>query len=331
MLAFLSSGTLVNHDTGPHHPERPDRIRIIYRALFQAGFIVEDPFPDFLADPGLSPLGLPRLNEITPAPADESLILLCHPQSHIDRIKRICEFGGGVLDSGDTPVAANAHDMALLSLGCAIGAADAVMTGQSRRAFAAGRPPGHHAEPAHAMGFCLYSNVAIAARYIQKTYGVERVAIVDFDVHHGNGTQACLEDDASVLFISLHQHPSTCYPGSGHEWEIGVGAGRGTTMNLPLDPGGDDDVYLSVMRGKVVPKLDAFKPQVLLLSAGFDAHRDDPLAQMKLSEDGFAQITTLLCEVSNVHCDGRVISVLEGGYNLRALGRSVVRHVGAMI
>jgi acetoin utilization deacetylase AcuC-like enzyme len=256
---------------------------------------------------------------------------LCHPPQHVNGIKRVCSAGGGVLDQGDTPVCAASHDIALLSVGSAIAAADAVMTGKATRAFSAGRPPGHHAEPDRAMGFCLYSNAAILARYIQKQYGVARVAIVDFDVHHGNGTQTCLEDDSSVLFISLHQHPNTCYPGSGHAWEIGVGPARGYTVNIPFDPGAGDLDYLRVVDTRVVPELDEFRPEVLILSAGFDAHRDDPLAEIELSDECFELMTRSLCALADQHCGGRVISVLEGGYNLRALGRSVVRHMMGMM
>jgi acetoin utilization deacetylase AcuC-like enzyme len=180
------------------------------------------------------------------------------------------------------------------------------------------------------MGFCLFSNVAIATRYLQQQHGVGRIAIVDFDVHHGNGTQECLEEDAHKLFISLHQHPRTCYPGSGYESETGRGAGEGLTVNIPMSPGCEDAQYLDAMKDKVLPRIDAFKPEVMLLSAGFDAHRDDPLAQMELTEEGFEAITRLLVDAANRHCARRIVSALEGGYNLRALGRSVVRHLVAL-
>jgi acetoin utilization deacetylase AcuC-like enzyme len=235
-----------------------------------------------------------------------------------------------VLDQGDTPVGPNAFEIALLSLGSLLGCCDAVISGRAKRAFSAARPPGHHAEPDRPMGFCLFSNVAIATRYLQRKHGLGKLAIVDFDVHHGNGTQACLEDDPSVLFISLHQHPRTCYPGSGFDYETGVGPGAGYTINIPFQPGADDADYLKVIESRVVPELDRFRPEALLISAGFDAHRDDPLADVNLSEEGFELMTRQLVAVADQYCQGRVISALEGGYNLRALARSVVRHLVAM-
>ena len=269
-----------------------------------------------------------RLTDLgEPAPADEKWLQTVHSQEHIERIRHICALGGGVLDQGDTPVGPTSFDIALLATGALLGCCDAVMQGRVTRSFAAIRPPGHHAEPQRAMGFCLFSNIAIAARYLQQAHGVGKVAIVDFDVHHGNGTQAAFEDDPSVLFISLHQDPRTCYPGTGYAWEVGEGAGREFTLNIPFDPGSGDEAYDNAFRGQVVAKLDQFAPEILLISAGFDAHRDDPLAQIELSEEAFERMTRTLVKVAEVHCAGRVVSALEGGYNLRALGRSVVRHL----
>jgi acetoin utilization deacetylase AcuC-like enzyme len=197
------------------------------------------------------------------------------------------------------------------------------MAGAVRRAFAAIRPPGHHAEPDKAMGFCLFANVAIAARYLQQHHGIGKVAIVDFDVHHGNGTQAAFAKDPSVLFISLHQDPRSCYPGTGYASEVGVG----NVLNVPMDPGSDDAAYLGAFDSCVLPAIDKFQPEFLLISAGFDAHADDPLAQISLSEECFEKMTRLLVEAAELHADGRIVSALEGGYNLRAMGRSVVRHL----
>jgi acetoin utilization deacetylase AcuC-like enzyme len=331
MTGFSTSPRFVEHLTGPHHPERPDRIRAIYRAVRDAGLVDSpDPFPDFSLETGLKPVGGEKLLELTPVPANESLLTLVHTPKHVQHVKHVCELGGGVLDLGDTPVGRNSFEIAMLSLGSGITAADAVMSGRVKRAFSAGRPPGHHAEPDRAMGFCLFSNIAIVARYLQKQYGLKQIAIVDFDVHHGNGTQAAFEDDPSVLFISLHQDPRTCYPGSGHDYEVGDHAGRGFTLNIPFMPGAGDAEYLHALDARVIPKLSDFNFEILLISAGFDAHREDPLAQIELSEDCFEQMTRKLVDVANAQCDGKVISLLEGGYNLRALGRSVVRHLVAL-
>ena len=328
MVGLSTSPRFVEHVTGPHHPERPDRIRAIHRAVRAAGMIDSpDPFPDFRIDLGAIDGRGMKLTQLTPQAAEEKWVLAVHPKEYLHRIQRVCELGGGVIDQGDTPVGPASCEIALLSLGSLLGCCDAVMGGQVKRAFSAARPPGHHAEPDRPMGFCLFSNVAIAARYLQKQHGVGKIAIVDFDVHHGNGTQAVFEADPSVLFTSLHQHPRTCYPGSGYEHETGVSAGEGFTMNIPFAPGAGDDEYLAAFEAKVMPKLDDFRPEMLLISAGFDAHRDDPLAQIELSEECFERMTQLLAAAADRHCGGRVVSTLEGGYNLRALGRSAVKHL----
>jgi len=328
MIGFCTSTRYVEHETGRHHPERPDRIRAVAKAVRQAGMIDSpDPFPELRLDFGFTHPQPFTLRELDPSPADPELAALVHTPRHIDYVRRVCAMGGGVLDQGDTPVCAASYEIALLALGSAIRCADAVMTGEVKRAFSAARPPGHHAEPDRPMGFCLFNNIAIAARHIQRSYSIARVAIVDFDVHHGNGTQASFEDDPSVLFISMHQHPSTCYPGTGHHWERGRGAGEGHTVNIAFNPGCDDADYAAAMQQHVLPALDDFAPEVLLISAGFDGHAEDPLAQMELSENAFEQMTRQLVELAGRHCRGRVVSVLEGGYNLRALGRCVVRHL----
>lgn len=331
MTGFCSSPRFVEHQTSPTHPERPDRIRALHTAIRRAGLLDSpNPFPDFQIDFGAFPAAAERLAEIEPHFAEEKWLETVHGARYIQRIRHVCEIGGGVLDQGDTPVGPESFEIGLLAVGAGLASCDAVVKGHVKRAFAAVRPPGHHAEPQRPMGFCLFSNIAIATRYLQRQHGIERLAIVDFDVHHGNGTQAAFEDDPSVLFISLHQDPRTCYPGSGYDFEVGVDAGRGFTLNCPFPPGAGDPQYLTVMRDRVVPKLDDFAPQFLLISAGFDAHQDDPLAQIELTEEAFEKMTRILVEVANRHCDGRIVSLLEGGYNLRALGRSAVRHLMAM-
>jgi acetoin utilization deacetylase AcuC-like enzyme len=332
MTGFCSTARFVDHPTSPTHPERPDRIRAIATAVRRAGLIVSaNPFPDFNIDFGpLPPCGVTLAELGEPRSAEEKWLLTVQTPRHVERVRHICAIGGGVLDQGDTPVGPESFEVARLATGAVLDCCDAVVAGRVRRAFAAVRPPGHHAEPDRAMGFCLFSNVAIAARYLQQAHRIPKIAIVDFDVHHGNGTEAAFEDDPSVLFISLHQDPRTCYPGTGYASEVGTGAGRGFTLNLPFPPGSDDDDYLRVMRDRVVPKLHDFRPDFLLISAGFDAHAEDPLAQIELSEEAFEKMTRMLVEVADEHCGGRIVSALEGGYNLRALGRSVVRHLIAL-
>lgn len=328
MVGFASSARFVEHDSGPYHPERADRIRAVLKAVRDAGMIDSpNPFPDFDLDMQIKPAAGMKLKELEFEPAAEEWLYSVHSPRHVQFVKHVCRIGGGVLDQGDTVVCRRSHEIAMLALGAVLRCCDAVMSGQVKRAFAAVRPPGHHAEPERAMGFCLYSNVAVAARYLQVRHHVERVAIVDFDVHHGNGTQAAFERDPNVFFISMHQSPHTCYPRSGYEWEIGTGPGRGYTLNLPFEAGCDDKDYLKVVDARVLPELEEFNPQVLLISAGFDAHQEDPLASMNLSEEGFELITRSLVALADRHCAARVVSVLEGGYNLRALGRSVVRHL----
>jgi len=332
VTGFCSSPRFVEHQTSPGHPERPDRVRAIATAVRAAGLLESaHPFPEFGIDFGVMPRATERLLELDePQPVDEKWLLAVHTLEHVDRIRRVCDLGGGILDEGDTPVGPESFEIARLSMGAVLACCKAVADGRVRRAFAAVRPPGHHAEPQRAMGFCLFANIAIAARYLQQAHGIGKIAIVDFDVHHGNGTQAAFEDDPSVLFISLHQDPRTCYPGTGYEREVGQGAGRGFTLNLPFAPGAGDEDYLRVMEARVLPKLVEFRPDFLLISAGFDAHRDDPLAQIELSEEAFDRMTRMLVDVSDAQCGGRVVSALEGGYNLRALGRSVVRHLIAL-
>jgi acetoin utilization deacetylase AcuC-like enzyme len=333
-VGFISDAVFALHDTGPSHPERPDRLRAVHRGLREAGLLDgEDAFPKFKLDVGGSiPWSSRALSRLGYRAARDEDLLLTHSAEHIAYVARLCVEAGRsasatFLDTGDTVVCPRSDELARGSVGAAISAVDAVLDGTVERCFVASRPPGHHAEPERAMGFCLYSNIAIAARHAKERRGLGRVAVVDFDVHHGNGTQACLGHLPDYLFISLHQHPQSCYPGTGFEWEIGVGAGRGFTMNVPLPPTSGDRTYMTAMEGKVIPRLREFKPDLLLLSAGFDAHADDPLADMEVSDEGFTQITRALMDASDALCQGRVVSLLEGGYNLPALARCSARHV----
>ena len=268
--------------------------------------------------------------EIDPRPATIDELMLVHTRRHVERVRLRCE-NGGLLDNGDTVVGAESYEIARLAAGAVLRCVDGVMGGEFRRAFAAIRPPGHHAEPNASMGFCLFSNLAIAARYAQQKYALERIAIVDFDAHHGNGTQAEFQTDPCVFFVSIHEDPHTLYPYSGYKWEIGAGAGRGSTLNVPMPADGGDEQYLAAMSERIVPRLLSFRPQLLMISAGFDAHRDDPESDMNVTDKGFNAMTRMLAGAANECCDGKIVSVLEGGYDLRALGRSVVAHLQALV
>lgn len=293
----------------PHftHPESPDRLRSIEKAL-QA--------PEFAKlirkSPPLSELQLDQVR-------------LIHSQAHIDRILRKIPEGGHQYIDADTYLSHGSANAALRAVGAVCDAVDQVMSGKANNAFCAVRPPGHHAEPNRAMGFCLFNNVAIAAEYARKHYLLRRVAIVDFDVHHGNGTQAAFERQADVLYISSHEMPH--YPGTGSPTETGVG----NIVNIPLAAGTEGAEFRRKISAIALPALRKFKPELVLISAGFDAHRDDPLADIELVVDDYRWITAELADFAADFCGGRIISSLEGGYNLEALAQSVAAHVGELL
>ena len=338
MLAFVSSPRFVEHalpgplpDRTGGHPERPDRIRAVHAAVREAGLIASpSPFPDFSLGFGLACDGPALLELESDAPADDAALTLVHPMEYVRFIGDIAARGGGYADHGETYLGPRSDEVARLAVASAIRAADAVMSGEARRAFAAVRPPGHHAEVARAMGFCLYATAAIVVRHLQNAHGLARVAVVDFDVHHGNGTQAVFWRDASVLNVSLHQDPRALWPGTGYADETGEGEGRGFTLNVPLPPGTDDERFLVALRERVLPRVREFAPEVIVVGAGFDAHAADPLAQLALSEAGFGAIGAELARLTDELCGGRLIATLEGGYNLRALGGSVVAFLRAL-
>jgi acetoin utilization deacetylase AcuC-like enzyme len=267
--------------------------------------------------------GMDLLRVDAPLAADDDL-LRAHPKAHIATIKAAAPSEGWRSLDADTHMSVGTLEAAYRAAGGVVKAVDLVMAGDAGNAFAAVRPPGHHAERETAMGFCFFGSVAVAAKHALEFHWLKRVAILDFDVHHGNGTQDLVEDDARILFCSSHQMP--LFPGTGAAHETGVG----NVVNVPLPDGCGSATFRAAWEREVFPRVDAFKPELLLISAGFDAHADDPLAGMMLREDDFAWITGKLCDLADKHCSGRVVSALEGGYDLEALGRTARAHVDVL-
>ncbi len=301
----------LQHDTGPHHPEGPSRLTAIYETLEAAGL-------------------LDKLLLIKPEPAERSFIELCHEPTYIDILRNAVNSSLDYLHTPECPLCPATFEVALCAAGGVLKGVDAVMEGTVKNCFCAVRPPGHHAERSRAMGFCYINNVAVAARYLQTQHGVERVLILDWDVHHGNGTQHIFEKDPTVFYISLHQDPSSCYPGTGWASETGNGKGKGYTLNFPMAPGAGNEEYLEAME-KAERAMEKFRPQFVLVSAGFDAHLADPLAHIKLTRKGYQELTRRVKNIAEVHAQGRLVSVLEGGYNLKALGESVQTHIQVLM
>ncbi len=296
-----------DHDMGSGHPERPERLRAVMKALN------EPPF-DALAR--------------REAPeASRDLLLLAHPGEHVDRLLAVRPAAGELVRlDADTAMNAGTLPAALRGVGGAALAVDEVMGGRATNAFVAMRPPGHHAERLTAMGFCFFNQAAIAARHAQRAHGAARVAIVDFDVHHGNGTQDIFWDDPSVMYCSTHQMP--LYPGTGAAGERGA---HDSIINAPLRPGDGGEAFRAAMEARILPRLDAFAPDLVIISAGFDAHRRDPLAQIQLDETDFFWVTRRLMDVAERHAGGKIVSVLEGGYDLQGLALSAGAHVAALM
>jgi acetoin utilization deacetylase AcuC-like enzyme len=290
-IAVVEDSRFLDHVAPPGHPERPERLKAVHSALAAR------------TEP---------LLRLTPRPAAAEEILRVHDRAHFDEVRRVVDQAPAKLDP-DTYVSSDSLDVALLAAGASVDLAKQVAKREVASGLAAVRPPGHHAESDRAMGFCLFNNVAIAARALQQDLGVERILIVDWDVHHGNGTQHFFEDDPTVLYVSTHQFPF--YPGTGSVGETGVGAGEGFTLNIPLPAGCGDAEYVGVFQQLIAPAAIAFRPEVVLVSAGFDAHCDDPLASMNVTAAGFRSMTTTLRCLADDLSGGRLAFVLEGGYS----------------
>jgi len=302
---LLSHAACLAHDTSQRHPESPARLTAVLDALSAEKF------------DALDRREAPR--------ATRGQLALIHPPAFIDAIlAAIPAAGHGSLDA-DTIVSPGSGEAALRAAGAVVAAVDAVMAGEAANAFCAVRPPGHHAEPARAMGFCLFNNVAIGAVHARRKHGCARVAVVDFDVHHGNGTQAAFWDDPDLFYASTHQSPF--YPGTGDADEVGVG----NIVNVPLPAGAGSAPFRAAYERTILPALALFRPEFLLISAGFDAHRRDPLAQLSLEESDYSWVTERLMAVAGDHAKGRVVSTLEGGYDLTALAASAAAHVSVLM
>ena len=293
------------------HPECPERLDAVERGLMN----------DVLMD---------RCMLIDPIVATEERILTNHSEEYFNRLRATVAAGDQMIDSSDCFICKHSWSTALLAVGGVIAAIDCVMAGGVRNAFCAVRPPGHHAERDFSMGFCLFNNVAIGVRHLLSKYGLERVLILDWDVHHGNGTQHSFYSDPRVFYCSFHGHPETLFPGTGYECETGRGDAEGTTLNIMMKPGSGDSEYRKVYEDLFLPQAEKFNPDVIMISSGFDAHKDDMLGTTILETSSFEWLTRKTVDLAEQCCSGKIISVLEGGYNMMALEECVTTHCKAL-
>jgi acetoin utilization deacetylase AcuC-like enzyme/formylglycine-generating enzyme required for sulfatase activity len=307
---FVYDDIYLEHKTTPGHPESPQRLVAIVERLKASGL-----YPELLV--------------LSPESAAREWIETVHSPHYIERVKASCKKGVAYLDSLDTPISEKSYEVALMAAGGVLTAIDAVMQKKVTNAFCAVRPPGHHALSDRAMGFCIFNNIAIGTRYLQKKYKLHKVLIVDWDVHHGNGTEATFYDDLTVLYFSVHQYPF--YPGTGRQTDKGSGKGLNYNINVPLPAGSGDDDYLKVFREKLEPAALSFSPDFVLISAGFDACKGDVLGGMNVTPQGFAQLTQIVKSIAEKCCEGRLVSVLEGGYDLDMMSASVEEHIRVLM
>jgi len=298
------------HATPEGHPETPRRAEVVFKAIEDSGL-------------------LPKLTRITPRPATREEILRCHTPAYFETAKADVASGLADLSTGDTSICPKSFDTALLAAGGVINAVDAVVEGRVRHAFCVVRPPGHHATPARGMGFCLFNNIAIAARHAQARHKIGKVLIADFDVHHGNGTQDIFYSDGSVLFFDTHQSP--WYPGTGDASENGTGRGLNCIINCPFPAGSGRAEVLGAFQGRLVDAARKFKPEMIFLSAGFDSRQGDPLGQFRLTDDDYTDLTKTILQLAKEHAETRLVTVLEGGYNLRGLMKAATAHLETLV
>ena len=303
---FIFDEAFMSHHTGAGHPECAERFSVTMEHLSALPLYDE-------------------LKHYEPLPVEQELIEANHSSAYLTRARQTCAGGSAFLDSLDVTVSEESYDVALKAAGATIALAEGVINEEISNGFALVRPPGHHAEKDQAMGFCILNNVAILARYLKAVHGLDKVLVLDWDVHHGNGTQHTFEEDPSVLFASTHQYPF--YPGTGAWSETGIGKGRGATLNCPMRAGSDDKDYEAAFMEKILPAIDQFKPEFIIISAGFDAHRDDPLGEINLSTGFYGWMTDRIMEMADKHAGGRIVSVLEGGYNLAMLPLCIEEHL----
>ncbi|MCD5390791.1 GDSL-type esterase/lipase family protein [candidate division NPL-UPA2 bacterium] len=306
---FVYHEFYLQHNPGPGHPEEAGRLKSVVRHLEKRGLLCQ-------------------LLPIEPLPASLKWMARVHTPQYIQYVQEAYQQGKRFIHSRDVPISSDSFEVARLAAGGVLQAIDAVMAGEVRNAFCLIRPPGHHAFRDRASGFCIFNNVAIGARYVQEKYHLQRVLIVDWDVHHGDGTQDIFYEDPTVLFFSVHQSP--LFPGSGAREEIGKGKGEGYTINVPLPPGSGDKEFVAALREILKPRALDFNPDFVIISAGFDAHKDDPLGGTKVTPEGFAEMTRIVKEIAEKSSSGRLVSVLEGGYNLPGLAQSVEAHILAL-
>jgi acetoin utilization deacetylase AcuC-like enzyme len=304
--ALVYSKAYLKHNTGPGHPECPERARTIFEFLRKSDIYH-------------------RLILLNPRAATLEELELIHPRSYMNRVRETCLSGARMIDSIDTAICPKSFEIALLAAGGVLTLIDAVMERKADNGFALIRPPGHHAERETALGFCLFNNIAIAARYLQTKYQLKKILIIDWDVHHGNGTQHIFEEDPNVFYFSTHQYPY--YPGTGSAFETGRGKGEGMTLNIPLQAGSGDKEYRKAFKEIFYPKAIQFKPEFILISCGFDAHAKDPLAHMNLTEESYGYFTDVAREIAQKSGHERIASALEGGYHLEMISRSAYIHL----